>query len=308
MGIVLQGTVVTATNMKLLIVLALVGLVYGDAKPQWLLPGVTLKTAEGDTPSIYTATYGHAGLPLTYGGILPYSGFYNGLHPYSGLFPYSGLSPFHYPLVTVAKPAEEGAAVEAARKKRDADPEPEADAEADPQLLLSSGLHYPAAVTTYASPATYTLPTTYTLPSYSHGILPYSGLYNGLHPYSGLFPYSGLHPFGLNPFLSLAKPAEEEPAVEAARKKRSAEPEAEAEPEADPQLLLSTGLHTPYTLPLTTGLTGLPLHTPYTYPLSYSSPLTYSTAYHPISYTYPLGTSYGFGGYPLLSTLAAAKE
>merc|ERR1712179_391830 len=171
MGIVLQGTVVTATNMKLLIVLALVGLVYGDAKPQWLLPGVTLKTAEGDTPSIYTATYGHAGLPLTYGGILPYSGFYNGLHPYSGLFPYSGL-------------------------------------------------------------------------------------YNGLHPYSGLFPYSGLHPFGLNPFLSLAKPAEEEPAVEAARKKRSAEPEAEAEPEADPQLLLSTGLHTPYTLPLTTGLTG----------------------------------------------------
>merc|ERR1712179_620384 len=183
MGIVLQGTVVTATNMKLLIVLALVGLVYGDAKPQWLLPGVTLKTAEGDTPSIYTATYGHAGLPLTYGGILPYSGFYNGLHPYSGL------SPFHYPLVTVAKPAEEGAAVEAARKKR------------------------------------------------------------------------------------------------------SAEPEAEAEPEADPQLLLSTGLHTPYT-----------------YPLSYSSPLTYSTAYHPISYTYLLGTSYGFGGYPLLSTLAAAKE
>merc|ERR1712055_1208988 len=266
MGIVLQGTVVTATNMKLLIVLALVGLVYGDAKPQWLLPGVTLKTAEGDTPSIYTATYGHAGLPLTYGGILPYSGFYNGLHPYSGLFPYSGLSPFHYPLVTVAKPAEEGAAVEAARKKRDADPEPEAEPEADPQLLLSSGLH------------------------------PYSGLYNG---------YSGLYPFGLNPFLSLAKPAEEEPAVEAARKKRSAEPEAEAEPEADPQLLLSTGLHTPYTLPLTTGLTGLPLHTPYTYPLSYSSPLTYSTAYHPISYTYPLGTSYGFGGYPLLSTLAA---
>merc|ERR1711874_944718 len=180
---------------------------------------------EGETPSIYTATYGPAAFPFTYGGLFPYSG----LHPYSGLFPY------HYPLVTLAKPAEEGAAVESARKKRDAEPEPEAEPEADPQLLLSSGLHYPAAVTTYASPATYTIPTTYTLPTtYSHGILPYSGFYNGLHPYSGLY--------GAYPFLTLAKPAEEEPAVEAARKKRSAEPEAEAEPEADPQLLLSTGL------------------------------------------------------------------
>merc|ERR1712121_607678 len=120
----------------------------------------------------------------------------------------------------------------------------------------------------------------------------YSGLYGGLHPYSGF--YSGLYPFGLNPFLTLAKPAEEEPAVEAARKKRSADPEAEA----DPAVLLSTGLHTPYTLPLATGL---PLHTPLTYPLTtYSSPLTYSTAYHPVSYTYPLGTSYGY--HPLLST------
>merc|ERR1712055_297999 len=276
MGIVLQGTVVTATNMKLLIVLALVGLVYGDAKPQWLLPGVTLKTAEGDTPSIYTATYGHAGLPLTYGGILPYSGFYNGLHPYSGLFPYSGLSPFHYPLVTVAKPAEEGAAVEAARKKRDADPEPEADAEADPQLLLSSGLHYPAAVTTYASPATYTLPTTYTLPStysYNHGLYPYSGL----NAYSGFFPYSGLG----YPFLPVA--AKEEAAVESARKKRSAEPEAEAE--ADPQLLLSTGL------------TGL--HTPYTYPLNYRTaglPLTYGAAGLPLTYRAGLPLTYGYTG------------
>merc|ERR1712215_256042 len=218
MGIVLQGTVVTAANMKLLVILALVGLVYGDAKPQWLLPGlVTLKTAEGETPaSTYTATYGH--LPLTY----------SGLHPFSGLYPYSGLGwPYHYPLVTVAKPAEEEAAVEAARKKRSADPE----AIADPQLLLTSGLHYPAAVTTYASPAPikYTLPTTYTLPT------AYSGLYSGLHPYS---LYSGLyHPFGYHPLLTVAKPAEEEAAVEAARKKRSADPEAEPEAEADPQLL-----------------------------------------------------------------------
>merc|ERR1712121_589229 len=214
MGIVLlQGTVVTATNMKLLVVLALVGLVYGDAKPQWLLPGlVTAKTAEvGETP-IHTTTYGHGALPLTYG--------YSGLYPYSGLhsyIPHSALGwPFHYPLLTVAKPAEEEAAVEAARKKRSADLEAEPEAEADPQLLLTSGLHYPAAVTTYASPAPikYPLPTTYTLPT------AYSGLYSGLHPYS---LYSGLyHPFGYHPLLTVAKPAEEEAAVEAARKKRSA--------------------------------------------------------------------------------------
>merc|ERR1712033_53102 len=216
----------------------------------------------GETPaSTYTATYGH--FPLTYSGLSPY--FYSGLHPYSGLgWPYT------YPLVTVAKPAEEEAAVEAARKKRSADPEAEPEAEADPQLLLTSGLHYPAAVTTYASPAPikYTLPTTYTLPT------AYSGLYSGLH-----------HPFGYHPLLTVAKPAEEEAAVEAARKKRSADPEAEA----DPQLLLSTGLHG--------------LHTPYTYPLTYSSPLAYSAItpiHRPITYTYPLGTSYGYhlGGYP----------
>merc|ERR1712142_329280 len=296
MGIVLQGTVATATNMKLLVVLALVGLVYGDAKPQWLLPGlVTTKTAQvGETPaSTYTATYGPGYLPLTYSHPLTYThGLYS---PYS--FPFSS-----YPLLTVAKPAEE-AAVESARKKRSADPEaaPEAEPEADPQLLISSGLHYPAAVTTYASPATYTLPTTYSLPAtYSHGVYPYSGLYSGLHPYSGLFSYPGLG----YPFLAAAKPAEEDAAVESARKKRSAEPE--AEPEADPQLLLA-GLHTAYTGLPTTALTGLPYTgLPYT-GLPYTG-LTYSTAYHPYSYTYPLGTTYHHAGLPLVSTAAVATE
>merc|ERR1712142_579459 len=305
MGIVLQGTVATATNMKLLVVLALVGLVYGDAKPQWLLPGlVTTKTAQvGETPaSTYTATYGPGYLPLTYSHPLTYThGLYS---PYS--FPFSS-----YPLLAAAKPAEEEPAVESARKKRSADPEATPEAEADPQLLLSSGLHYPAAVTTYASPATYTLPTTYSLPAtYSHGVYPYSGLYSGLHPYSGLFSYPGLG----YPFLAAAKPAEEDAAVESARKKRSAEPE--AEPEADPQLLIG-GLHTGYT-GLHTGYTGL--HTAYTgLPTAYTGlsytglpytglPLTYSTAYQPYSYTYPLGTTYHHGGLPLVSSAVVAKE
>merc|ERR1712142_1201029 len=293
MGIVLQGTV-AATNMKLLVVLALVGLVYGDAKPQWLLPGlVTTKTAQvGETPaSTYTATYGPGYLPLTYTYPLTYThGLYS---PYT--FPFSS-----YPLLTVAKPAEEDAAVESARKKREADPEaaPEAEPEADPQLLISSGLHYPAAVTTYASPAPVTK---YTIPSFHN---------HGLYPYSGFFPYSGLTYPGLTypgltyPYLAVAKPAEEEAAVESARKKRSAEPD--AEPEADPQLLLG-GLHTAYTGLPTTALTGLPYTgLPYT-DLPYTG-LTYSTAYHPYSYTYPLGTTYHHGGLPLVSTAAVATE
>merc|ERR1712033_62142 len=124
---------------------------------------------------------------------------------------------------------------------------------------------------------------TYTA-TYGHFPLTYSGLspyfYSGLHPYSGLgWPYT-------YPLVTVAKPAEEEAAVEAARKKRSADPEAEPEAEADPQLLLTSGL---------TGLHGL--RTPYTYPLTYSSPLAYSAItpiHRPITYTYPLGTSYGY--------------
>merc|ERR1711942_303444 len=109
MGIVLQGTV-AAINMKLLVVLALVGLVYGDAKPQWLLPGlVTTKTAQvGETPaSTYTATYGHAVLPLAYSPLT-----------YSYPLTYShGLLPYHYPFglyglpvvgPTADAPAEDG--------------------------------------------------------------------------------------------------------------------------------------------------------------------------------------------------------
>merc|ERR1739842_208813 len=111
--------------------------------------------------------------------------------------------------------------------------------------------------------------------------------YSGLNAYSGLFPYSGLG------YPSLPVAAKEEAAVESARKKRSAEPEAEAE--ADPQLLLSTGLtglHTPFTYPLNYRTAGIPL----TYG-SAGLPLTYNTGYTGYgytgaSYTYPLGTTY----------------
>merc|ERR1711872_664298 len=180
-----------------------------------------------------------------------------------GILPYSNY--FGYPLLTAALPPKEDASgVEASRKKRSAEPEaePAPEAEADPQLLLSTGLHYPAAVTSYASPVTYNLPTTY---SYTHGLYPYTGLYGGLG-----------YPFGY-PYLALAKPAEEDTAVDAARKKRSAEPEAEAEPEpeADPQVLLSS--------------------LPYTFPLTHHVPLTYSTLTHS-AFTYPLGyTFHGHG-------------
>merc|ERR1739838_523751 len=156
----------------------------------------------------------------------------------------------------------------------------------------------------------YSLPTTY---SYNNGFYPYSGVYpySGLNAYSGLFPHGGLG----YPFLPVA--AKEEAAVESARKKRSAEPEAEAE--ADPQLLLSTGLtglHTPYTYPLNYRTAGLPLTygaagLPLTYgsaglPLTYRAglPLTYG---YTGSYTYPLGTTYHHAGLPVVAA-AVAKE
>merc|ERR1712203_70676 len=100
-----------------------------------------VKTVEVKTPAV-TYAYHHA---------LPYTHGYHGLYPYS--YGYHG-----YPLV-VTKPVEAGAeAVEAERKKRDAD------AEADPAILASS-----TRVVTPVSPVTYAhLP--YTLPYATRGV------------------------------------------------------------------------------------------------------------------------------------------
>merc|ERR1711931_572581 len=189
------------TNMKALVVLALVGL--AAAKPQYLWynnPLVTVKPAEeGSIPTIntYTASY-----------------------------------PFHTPLVAAAKPAEETPAV--SREKRDAEPEPEA----DPQLIYNFPTTSGLLPTTYTSsgilPTTYTIPSTYTLPT-TAGFIP--GPYGYSTAYTGLNNPFSYFPFG-NPFVA-AKAAAEEPAAEAARKKRSADPE--ADPEADPQFLYNSG-------------------------------------------------------------------
>jgi len=146
----------------------------------------------------------HPGYPYLYGGY--------------GYYPF-GLVP------TAAAAAEEPAAVEEARKKRDADPE------ADPAVLATYS------VVKNPLPALYhglghALPYTAGLP-YAHAGLTYAGL-----PYAGL-PYAhGYAGYGYGyPLLhAVAAPATDEAAVEEARKKR------EAEPEADPWLYYSGGL------------------------------------------------------------------
>merc|ERR1712168_310647 len=241
------------TNMKALVVLALVGL--AAAAPQYLWynnPLVTVKPAEeGSIPTIntYTASYPfHTPLHYTYPG-------------FPGAFP--GGFPFHYPIVAAAKPAEETPAV--SREKRDAEPEPEA----DPQLI------YNFPTTSGLLPTTYTLPTT-------AGFIP--GPYGYHTAYTGLNNPFSYFPFG-NPFVA-AKAAAEEPAAEAARKKRSADPE--ADPEADPQFLYNSGSSAfaypavnTYTNPLTYTVN------PTTFPR-----LT-TTFARPSIYTYPFGQTWG---------------
>merc|ERR1711881_2284 len=148
-------------------------------------------------------TYAYNHLPYTYG--------YHGVYPYS--YGYHG-----YPYV-VTKPVEaEEPAVEAERKKREA----EADPEADPYYLTyglhhpySYGLHYP-----YVKPVVKTVEVKTPAVTYAYNHLPYTYGYHGVYPYS--YGYHGY------PYV-VTKPAEaEEPAVEAERKKR----EAEADPEA----------------------------------------------------------------------------
>jgi len=148
------------------------GLHYPYVKP-------VVKTVEVKTPAV---TYAYNHLPYTYG--------YHGVYPYSYGYPY-----------VVTKPVEaEEPAVEAERKKREA--------EADPAILASS--------TVVKTPLTYTLP--YTLPYATHG-LTYAAnpvVYANHGLYSGLgYPYTyGLWGHGL---YAAAPVAEAEPAVEAER-------------------------------------------------------------------------------------------
>merc|ERR1711892_1294932 len=131
-----------------------------------------------------------------------------------------------------------------------AEAEPEADA--DPALLYGAPLIYgavgavphlptvsvktftPAEVETVVNPVTYAYGLGYQ--GLGYGGLGYGGLgYAGLG-YAGLGGHLG-YPYGLVPAVAAAA-AEEEPAVEAAdRKKREAE--AEADPKADPWLAYS---------------------------------------------------------------------
>jgi len=186
-------------------------------------------------------TYAYNHLPYTYG--------YHGVYPYSYGYPY-----------VVTKPVEaEEPAVEAERKKRDA--EAEADPEADPYYLTyglhhpyTYGLHYP-----YVKPVVKTVEVKAPAVTYAYNHLPYTYGYHGVYPYS----------YGYHPYF-VTKPVEaEEPAVEAERKKREAE--------ADPAILASsTVVKTPLT---------------YTYP-TYTHALTYG-AYHPYT-THGVYSGYGY--------------
>merc|ERR1712203_518487 len=272
-----------STRMKLLCVVALVAGVRAEAEadPQLLYSGIypgvyshaihapVVKSVEVKPAEVKT-------VPLTY------------TLPYAGALPYTyGAYPFHYPygLVPAMKPAEaEAPAVEAERKKREAEPVAEAvadaapDAEADPWFAYSGYHPYAYGYHPYAAyhPVVKTIKApTYTY-SYNHAYHPYTYGYAG-------YPYAyGAYGYGW-PYLTAVKPAEaaEEPAVEAERKKR----------EADPAVLYSTAaVKTPTTLtyaglPYTAGV----LPTTYTHPLTYTGyPTTYAAGY-----PYAAGYLYG---------------
>merc|ERR1711881_454987 len=208
-------------------------------------------------------TYAYNHLPYTYG--------YHGVYPYS--YGYPG-----YPYV-VTKPVEaEEPAVEAERKKREA----EADPEADPYYLTyglhhpySYGLHYP-----YVKPVVKTVEVKTPAVTYAYNHLPYTYGYHGVYPYSYGYPYV------------VTKPVEaEEPAVEAERKKREAE--------ADPAVrATSTVVKTPltYTLPYAYATHGL------TYA---ANPVVYANhgIYSGLGYPY----TYGLWGHGLYAAAPVAE-
>jgi len=133
-------------------------------------------------------------------------------HPYGWAYGY-----YPYGLHVAAAPAADEAAVEEARKKRDAD--------ADPAVLATySHVTNPSPTIYHGLP--HALPLTYAGLPYAHGF----GYGLGLHGLGYGYGWPLLH------HAAVAAPAED--AVEEARKKR----DADAEPEADPWLYYSGGL------------------------------------------------------------------
>merc|ERR1711970_1074806 len=182
-----------SNNMKLLLVVALVVRVHGDADadPQLLLAGYPL--VYGAHHVVHTPVVKAVEVkPVTYAG-----------HTYPYVFghklPLTGSAP--------AAVEEEAPAVESERKKREA--EPKADPEADPWYL------------TYG----YHAPVTYTAPVVKPVEVKTPVVYNSLvHPYT--YGYGYPYTYGLHyPYLVATKPAEE-PAVEPERKRRDADADA----------------------------------------------------------------------------------
>jgi len=214
--------------MKFLLVVALLAGVHADADaeadPQLLLAGTPLvygaAHAVVHTPVVKTVEVKPVEVettPLVYS----YTGY-----PYAGVYGYPYVYGHGLPL-TVAAPAaaaeEEAPAVEAERKKREA--EPEADPEADP-WYLTYGYHAPVV---YKAPEVKTVEVKTTPVVYNSLVHPYTyGHYGYGYPYA----YSGYHyPYTYGYHVVPAKPAEEaEAAVESERKRRDADAEAEADP------------------------------------------------------------------------------
>merc|ERR1712082_587625 len=223
MGIVSSLLSQSKNKMKFLLVVVLLAGAQAEAEPEadpWLLYGAVYHVPKVTVVETKPAEVKTA--------VVPYALGYHGLgygYPYSGLtytgLGYHGLGYLPYGLLPAA--TEEAPAVEADRKKREA--EAEADPEADPWLYYS-GLHHPLV---YTAPVTKVEAAPVKTYAYSTVGYPYGyGLGYGHLGYAGL----GYHGF---PYLLPATAAKEEdaPAVEAERKKR------EAEPEADPAVLLS---------------------------------------------------------------------
>lgn len=193
-------------------------------------------------PVTYALPYGRpctnnagASVPCNFGGL------YHGYYPFGLL-----------PAAAAAAPAE--AAVEEARKKREADPAVlySTSVVKNPLPALNQYIPYAGLHHAYAG-----LPYT----SLPYASVPYAG-YAGLG-YAGL----GYHGLGYGfPYVVQPAATAEDGSVEEARKKR----EAEAEPEADPYYFYS-GYH-PYT----------------SYGYNYH-PYTYAGYHHPVVYTAPVG-------------------
>jgi len=231
MGIVSSLLAQSNNNMKFLLVLAVAASAKAEADPgfAYSVGHLPLAYSHVASPVVYSAPS-----PVVYTVAAPAAGCQNS----EGKFvPCAQGSYFGYvPVAAAAAPAEAAPAVEAERKKREAEPTAEADAEADPEAdpwLYYSGLYGHHG---YGYGGYHYAPLTYSYAPYT-----YSHVYN--HYGLGGYAYYG-------------------------RKKREAvaEPEPTADPKADPWLLY--GGYTGYA-----GYGGY-AYAPYTY-AAYHHPLTY---------------------------------